>query len=151
MNINGTDFKVHLDGYNQIELLKGTGPSERREIWYFANATLGAVRLDNFKYYFVIQGEGIEAFTGPILPIGAPGIVNLKIDPFERTLDNQLTPASTQDFYLHEFWRFVYVQQEVATFAQTFLDFPPQQTPASFNVAAITDQVREQIAKHVSN
>jgi arylsulfatase A-like enzyme len=151
MNINGTDYKVHLDGYNQIELLKGTGPSKRREIWYFANATLGAVRLDNFKYYFVIQGEGIEAFTGPILPIGAPGIVNLKIDPFERTLDNQLTPASTQDFYLHEFWRFVYVQQEVATFAQTFLDFPPQQTPASFNVAAITDQVREQIAKHVSN
>ena len=56
---------------------------------------LGAVRLDNFKYYFVIQGEGIEAFTGPILPVGAPGIVNLKIDPFERTLSVQDTPAAT--------------------------------------------------------
>ena len=27
MTINGTEYKVHLDGYNQIDLLKGTGPS----------------------------------------------------------------------------------------------------------------------------
>jgi arylsulfatase A-like enzyme len=151
MTLNGTEYKVHLDGYNQIELLKGTGPSARHEIWYFANATLGAVRLENFKYYFVIQGEGIAAFTGPILNVGAPGIVNLKVDPFERTLSVQDTPASTQDFYLHEFWRFVYVQREVATFAQTFIEFPPQQTPASFNVDAIVTQVKEQIVKHPYN
>ena len=58
----------------------------------------------------------------------------------------QDTPAALQDFYMHEFWRFVYVQQEVAKFAQTFIDFPPQQTPASFNVEAIVAQVKEQIA-----
>ncbi len=56
-----------------------------------------------------------------------------------------------QDFYLHEFWRFVHVQQEVATFARTFIDFPPQQTPASFNVDAIVTNVKEQIAKHPYN
>jgi arylsulfatase A-like enzyme len=151
MTLNGTEYKVHLDGYNQIELLKGTGPSARHEIWYFANAVLGAVRLDNFKYYFVIQGEGIEAFTGPILNVGAPGIVNLKVDPFERTLSVQDTPAALQDFYMHEFWRFVYVQQEVGKFAETFIDFPPQQTPASFNIEGIAAQVKEQIARHHGN
>jgi arylsulfatase len=66
-------------------------------------------------------------------------------------LDVQQTPASTQDFYLHEFWRFVYVQEQVATFAQTFIAFPPQQTPASFNIDAVVIQVKEQIAKHASN
>lgn len=151
MTINGTDYKVHLDGYNQIDLLKGTGPSKRNEIWYFANATLGALRIDNFKYYFVIQGEGIEAFTGPILNAGAPGIVNLKIDPFERTLDIQQVPAALQDFYLYEFWRFVYVQDVVGQFAQTFIDFPPQQTPASFNIDAVVNQVKEVIAKNAGN
>ena len=60
-------------------------------------------------------------------------------------------PAATQDFYLYEFWRFVYVQQQVATFAQTFIDFPPQQTPASFNVDQIVTQVKEQIARHHGN
>ena len=68
--------------------------------------------------------------------VGAPGIVNLKIDPFERTLSVKDVPAATQDFYLYEFWRFVYVQEVVGKFAQTFIDFPPQQTPASFNIDA---------------
>ncbi len=151
MTLNGVDYKVHLDGYNQIELLKGTGPSSRQEIWYFANAVLGALRLDNFKYYFVEQGDGIEAFTGPILPVGAPGIVNLKIDPFERTLSVQDVPAATQDFYLYEFWRFVYVQDYVGAFAQSFIDFPPQQTPASFNIDAVVNQVKEVIKKNAGN
>ena len=151
MTLNGTEYKVHLDGYNQIELLKGTGPSQRQEIWYFANAVLGALRLDNFKYYFVIQGEGIDAFTGPILPVGAPGIVNLKIDPFERTLSVQDVPAALQDFYLYEFWRFVYVQDVVGKFAQTFIDFPPQQTPASFNIDQVVSQVKAAILKNAGN
>jgi arylsulfatase A-like enzyme len=151
MTIGDTDYKVHLDGYNQVDLLRGTGPSKRQEVWYFANATLGALRLDNFKYYFVIQGEGIDAFTGPILNAGAPGIVNLKIDPFERTLSVKDVPAATQDFYLYEFWRFVYVQDVVGKFAQTFIDFPPQQTPASFNIDAIVNQVKGVIAKNAGN
>ena len=58
------------------------------------------------------------------------------------------TPAALKDFYIYEFWRFVYVQQVVAQFAQTFIDFPPQQTPASFNIDAIVNQVKEQIAKN---
>jgi arylsulfatase A-like enzyme len=151
MTIGDTDYKVHLDGYNQVDLLRGTGPSKRQEVWYFANAVLGALRLDNFKYYFVIQGEGIEAFTGPILNAGAPGIVNLKIDPFERTLSVKDVPAATQDFYLYEFWRFVYVQEVVGKFAQTFIDFPPQQTPASFNIDAVVNQVKGVIAKNAGS
>src|SRR3954454_8390149 len=29
-------YKVHLDGYNQLDLITGKGPSKRDEIWYFA-------------------------------------------------------------------------------------------------------------------
>ena len=60
-------------------------------------------------------------------------------------------PAATQDFYLYEFWRFVYVQEVVGKFAQTFIDFPPQQTPASFNIDQIVDQVKDVIAKNAGN
>ncbi len=34
------------------------------------------------------------------------------------------------EWFKFEFWRFVFVQQEVARFAQTFIEFPPMQTPA---------------------
>ncbi len=29
-------YKNHLDGYNQLDLLTGKGPSKRHELWYFA-------------------------------------------------------------------------------------------------------------------
>src|SRR5947208_1349758 len=46
--LGDTSFKVHLDGYDQTDLLTGKGPSKRHEIFYFAEGTLGAVRLDDF-------------------------------------------------------------------------------------------------------
>src|SRR5262249_13623207 len=34
-------YRVHLDGYNQLEFLAGHTPSKRNEIFYFAEATFG--------------------------------------------------------------------------------------------------------------
>ncbi|HEU5432916.1 MAG TPA: arylsulfatase, partial [Thermomicrobiales bacterium] len=141
MTIDGTNYKVHLDGYDQRALLEGSGPSQRHEVWYFAGPTIGALRQDNFKYYFIQQGNGIAGLAGPIAKPQALWIVNLRIDPFERTLIGNLdqTPAALEDFYMHEFWRITYVQQILLPFAQTFVDFPPQQAPASFNIDAIVN------------
>ncbi len=41
------------------------------------------------------------------------------------------------DYYMYEFWRFVFVQQVVGKELQTFLEFPPMQKGASFNLDAI--------------
>ena len=38
-------YKVHLDGYDQTSLITGKGPSNRHEVFYFAEGTLGAVRI----------------------------------------------------------------------------------------------------------
>ena len=35
---------------------------------------------------------------------------------------------------MYEFWRGVFVQQEVAKLGQTAIDFPPMQKGASFNL-----------------
>src|SRR4029078_844556 len=45
-------YKVHLDGYDQTDMLTGKGPSKRQEIFYFAETTLGAIRIDDYKYRF---------------------------------------------------------------------------------------------------
>ena len=45
------------------------------------------------------------------------------------------------EWYTYEFWRFVFVQQEVGKFAQSFVDFPPMQTAASFNLEAVKEQI----------
>jgi len=56
------------------------------------------------------------------------------------------------DFCGHEFWRFVYVQQEVAALGETFVRFQPMQAPASFNLTNVRDQILEAIkAAHGGN
>jgi hypothetical protein len=50
------------------------------------------------------------------------------------------------EWFKYEFWRFVFVQQEVAKFGETFVQFPPIQKPASFNLDAVKEQVVKAVA-----
>ena len=61
--------------------------------------------------------------------------MNLRLDPFERT--GFTGSFQYFDWFRYEFWRFVFVQQVVAKAAQTFLEFPPLQKGASFNLEAL--------------
>jgi hypothetical protein len=51
---------------------------------------------------------------------------------------------AARDWWTFEFWRFVFVQQEVAKRGQTAVDFPPMQPGASFNLEAVKEQSRRQ-------
>jgi hypothetical protein len=75
------NFKVHLDGYDQTDMITGKGPSKRREVWYFAQTKLGAVRIDNYKYQFIDQPQG---WMGPTVIPNMPKLTNHRQDPFER-------------------------------------------------------------------
>jgi arylsulfatase A-like enzyme len=75
-------FKVHLDGYNQMDLLQGKGKSNREEFFYFSDAaTLNAVRWGDWKMHFTIMEDWI---SGKITKQTFPKVVNLRQDPFER-------------------------------------------------------------------
>jgi arylsulfatase A-like enzyme len=130
-----TNYKVHLDGYNQMDLITNNGPSKRHEILYFIESRLGAVRIDDYKYRFIDQPGG---WMGGTVVLDWPLIINLRLDPFERT---QHAMGFGMDFFGHEFWRFVFVQQQIGTLADSFIQFPPMQKGASFNLEAVKEQV----------
>jgi arylsulfatase A-like enzyme len=133
-------YKVYLDGYNQMDLIAGKGPSKRNEVFYFAETTLGAVRIGDFKYRFIDQPNG---WLGGTIKPDWPILVNLRLDPFERAgLSGSL---AFYNWYVYEFWRFVFVKQEVAKYAQTFLDFPPMQKGASFNLEALKAELEKKM------
>src|SRR6516164_1601558 len=146
-------YKNHLDGYNQLDFLTGKGPSARHEIFYFGGPHLGAIRIDDFKFQFYQQPWG---WPGEKTTTDMPTIVNIRQDPFERTPSlrgeslNNLGGGYMNEFYAREFWRFVLVQQHVAALAQTAIEFPPMQAPASFNLEAVKRQVDEVIRSHAA-
>jgi len=144
-------YKNHLDGYNQLDLLLGKGPSARHELFYFGGPQLGAIRIDDFKFQFYQQPFG---WPGEKVTTDMPTIVNLRQDPFERTPSvrgetiNNLGGGYMNDFFAREFWRFVLVQQRVAALAQTAIEFPPMQAPASFSLEAVKRAIDETIKSH---
>jgi arylsulfatase len=138
-------YKVHLDGYNQLDFITGKGPTQRQEIMYFAESTLGAVRINDYKYRFIDQPGG---WLGGTVKVDWPILTNIRVDPFERTgLGQSLEFAN---WYLYEFWRFVFVQDVVAKFADTFVEFPPLQRGATFNLEAIKEQVSQAAKAHAA-
>jgi arylsulfatase A-like enzyme len=136
--LNGKEYKVHLDGYDQMDMLTKGGKSARNEFWYFTESTLAAARIGDFKYVFIDQPQG---WFGPKVKLDWPGIYNLRLDPFEKmNLGESLFAA---EWWAFEFWRFVFIQQEVAKLAQTAIEFPPMQPGASFNLSAVKEQVEK--------
>ena len=151
VKLGDRSYKNHLDGYNQMALLEGKGPSARHELFYFGGPHLGAIRLDDFKFTFFQQPFG---WPGPKVTTDMPSLVNIRQDPFERTPNlngeswNNSAPAYTNDFFAREFWRFVMVQQYVVKLAETAVNYPPMQAPASFNLDAVKQQIQEKIKDH---
>ena len=139
----GLTYKVHLDGYNQLDLITGKGPSKRKEIFYFAETTLGAVRINDYKYRFIDQPNG---WLGGTVKVDWPILVNLRLDPFERT--GLAGSLAYYNWFAYQFWRFVFVQQEVAKYAQTFIEYPPMQKGTSFNMENVKEQIQKAIAAH---
>jgi arylsulfatase len=76
-----------------------------------------------------------------------PILTNLRLDPFERTgwASDGAAKGSMQywEWFKYEFWRFVFVQQNVANLAKSALEYPPMQAGASFNL----DAVKAELAK----
>jgi arylsulfatase len=140
--IGGRTYKNHLDGYNQLDLITGKGPSNRHEIFYFTESNLAAVRIDDYKYRFIDQPLG---WLGEKTHPDVPALTNLRLDPFERTGWREGNNGSYEYFewFKFEFWRFVFVQQQVAKLAMTAIDYPPMQKGASFNLDAVKAKIAE--------
>ncbi len=140
------NYKVHLDGYDQTDVLTGKGPSKRHEVFYFTESTLSAVRINDFKYRFTDQPNG---WLGSTEKVDWPILVNLRLDPFERTgmPSSHGGSMAFYNWYVYEFWRFVFVQQVVAKAAESMLEFPPMQKGASFNLEDLKQKLMEKISR----
>jgi arylsulfatase A-like enzyme len=135
---NGKEFKVHLDGYDQRQLLAGTGPSARNEIFYFDdNGNLNAVRVRDWKVHFALPGDWFGG--GAPLVQTFPKVINLRMDPFEDSLDSVMYFRWAGD----KLWAMVPMQTVVGMFLQTFQEFPQRQKSASFNIDQVLESMEQ--------
>ena len=76
-------FKVHLDGYDQRDLLAGNGPDKRREFFYWTDdGNLAGLRFDQYKVVFMEQqAHGLEVWMQPLRPAARAEAVQPALRP----------------------------------------------------------------------
>jgi len=142
-NAGSKNFKVHLDGYNLLPALKGEVEQwPRKEFFYFSDdGDLMALRYDRWKMVFAEQrAEGFDVWSNPLTVLRIPMLFDLRSDPFERA---NYESIYYRDWVLRRGFVLVPAQQYVAGFLQSFEEFPPSQTPASFSIDKVLKMMKK--------
>ena len=140
--VDGTTYKVHIDGYDLGPALKGDGAWPRKEFIYWTDdGSVAALRYDNWKITFLKQnGEGLEVWQKPFEELRAPTLSNLRMDPFERA--EQEHAMGFQRWYLEHMFAIAPASAYVGAWLQSFREFPPRQKPGSFNLERVMEAGR---------
>lgn len=82
--------KTTLDGIDQRDFLEGKAPSARDSFLYYSGKEPSAVRFKNWKMYFAMVSDDPAGFISGVQPYSWTQVVNIKRDPFETSVGQQI-------------------------------------------------------------
>ncbi len=132
--IGSTEYKVHLDGYDQTPILTKSGPSNRKEFFFFTETTFHGVRYGEWKFLFTKQDKW---FNGVQEELTTPLITRLDLDPFERFYEAR----GFDEWQENRSWAIQPAMAVVQKFVQSFEDYPPRQTSFSPKASGMVEKM----------
>jgi arylsulfatase len=147
--LNGKQYKVHLDGYDQSKFLssvegtvgKNNGAKSARNEFFYSDddGLLVGLRQGDYKYVFSeqrLQGT-MGVWAEPFTTLRLQKIFNLMQDPYERA---DITSNTYWDWLINHVGPIYGVMDDVFKFMGTFKEYPPRSYPPSFNPANLLEQ-----------
>ena len=146
----GRTYRQYLDGYDLNEYLSNADAYEspsvnikaspRKEFIYVNDdGAVVAIRLGDWKAVFQEnRAETFQIWREPFVELRIPLLFNLRRDPFEKAQHNSNT---YHDWFLDRAFVLVPMQQVAGKFLKSMTDYPPSQTPGSFNLTKIQEQI----------
>jgi arylsulfatase A-like enzyme len=139
-------YKVHIDGYNLLPYLAGEVEQSPRQLFvYFSDdGDVLALRFDNWKVVFMEQRVPgtLQIWAEPFVPLRLPKLFNLRTDPFERA---DITSNTYFDWVLENGPLVLVASTLVGQFLETFKEFPPRQSAASFTIDQAVAKLEESL------
>jgi len=131
------NFKVCIDGFDVGPYLTGQVKESPREYFFYVSddGDVMALRVRDYKLAFQLQHSfQMNVWADPLVKLRLPHVFNLRRDPFERA-----------DFNSNTYWDWVvdhapylYLAQAiVAAQIDNFIQYPPRQKAASFNLDSV--------------
>ena len=135
---NGKSYKVHLDGFDQSNFLRGKSPKSARDKFFYTDddCLLVGLREGDYKYVFAEQrlAGTMGVWAEPFTKLRLQKMFNLYQDPFERA---DFTSNTYWDWIMNHVGSVYGVIQDVVVFAETFKEYPPRSIPPSFSAYTI--------------
>jgi arylsulfatase A-like enzyme len=144
--------KTTLDGVDERDYLQGTSQKSARDtFFYYSGKDPSAVRYKNWKMYFGMVSQSPEGFTVGVVPYHWTQVVNVKRDPFETSIGSHTKTmfgvggalGGPITAYVYD-WNMLPMGQALwLKELETYINFPPLQDPASYNLDQVMQQVKE--------
>ena len=151
--MNGDSYKVHLDGYNNLDYWTGkTETSARREYFYYDETDLMAVRVDAWKMHIGVKPDG-SWWDEKYYP-SVPYVFNLLMDPMEK-----MDPQSKEwgyigrKFFAQKMWAPAAASSFLAAHLISIQDYPPRQGADSLSMKKAIEKAMKKMEtpQHSSN
>jgi arylsulfatase len=138
-------YKVHLDGYNNLDLWTGkTEKSARREFYYYDETDLMAIRVDGWKMHIGVKNNGL--WWDPKSYPSVPYVFNLLMDPMEK-----MDPESHEwgyigrKFVAQKLWAPTAAGPFLAAHLKSLADYPPRQTADSLSMKKAVERAMKML------
>jgi len=140
-SLNGRQYRNAIDGHNQLDYLSGKAATSPRSEFFYVNddGQIVAIRYSDWKVVFLEnRGEAFGVWREPFTELRVPLLFNLRRDPFEKSQHNSNT---YNDWFLDRPFVVIPLQQLAGKFLMSMREYPPSQTPGSFNLEKIQRQI----------
>ncbi|QEH39118.1 Arylsulfatase [Aquisphaera giovannonii] len=141
VELNGRKYRNYIDGYNQLDYLSGKAAESPRKEFVYVNddGQIVAMRVLDWKAVFLEnRGQAFEVWREPFTELRVPLLFNLRRDPFEKAQHNATT---YNDWFLDHPFIVIPMQQVAAKFLMSMKEYPPSQSPGSFNLEKIQKMI----------
>ena len=142
VELNGRSYRNYIDGANQLDYISGkTDESPRKNFMYVNDdGQIVAMRYQDWKaVFYENRGQAFEVWREPFTELRVPLLFNLRRDPFEKSQHNSNT---YNDWFLDRVFILAPMQRVAGQFLMTMNEYPPSQTPGSFNLEGIQKKIQ---------
>jgi len=140
-------YKVHLDGYNNMaHWTDQSEKSARREIFYYDETDLMAIRVDGWKMHIGVKHKG-SWFDEKSYP-SVPYLVNLLMDPMEKmTPDSEEWGYIAKKFLAQKLWAPTAATPFLADHLKSLMEYPPSQGADTLSMKKAIEEVMKKMER----
>jgi len=146
--------KTTLDGFDQRDYLEGNSQKSARNVFfYYSGASPSAVRYNNWKLYYSMSEPGAAGWLEPLTNWHFPLIQNIKRDPFEQFVTPKDTKsllyfggslAAPSTAFMYDGLAIMPLGQQLwLDELESYAKYPPMQSPETYNLTQVLNEVKK--------